>query len=127
MKTLLVDDEKIIRVTLGDELSAAGHEVVRAGTFAQAAGLLASEEFDCLITDLRLPDGDGLELLKLARRRKGDLIALVITGHGSVESAVQAVKAGAFDYPRSPSSTKRCWSDWSAAWNCGTCAARTSG
>jgi len=102
MKILLVDDEKSIRVTLGDALEEAGHEVIRAGTAAQAAGHLGSEAFECLITDLRLPDGDGLAVLEAARRKNAGLIALVITGHGSVESAVKAMQAGAFDYLQKP-------------------------
>jgi DNA-binding NtrC family response regulator len=102
VKILLVDDEKSIRVTLGDSLEDAGHELVRAGTFAQASGHIAAESFDCLITDLRLPDGDGLELLVAARKRSPDLVVLVITGHGSVDSAVQAMRMGAYDYLQKP-------------------------
>ncbi len=102
MKILLVDDEKSIRITLGDALEEAGHEVVRAGTAAQATGHVEGESFDCLITDLRLPDGDGLEVLAAARRHNAGLIALVITGHGSVDSAVKAMQAGAFDYLQKP-------------------------
>jgi DNA-binding NtrC family response regulator len=102
LKVLLVDDEKSIRITLGDALEEAGHEVVRAGTAAQADGHIASERFDCLITDLRLPDGDGLEVLARGRESNPELIALVITGHGSVESAVKAMQGGAFDYLQKP-------------------------
>ena len=102
MKILLVDDEKSIRITLGDALEEAGHEVLRAGTSAQAMGLVEAESLDCLITDLRLPDGDGLEILNAARRKSAGLIALVITGHGSVDSAVKAMQAGAFDYLQKP-------------------------
>jgi DNA-binding NtrC family response regulator len=102
VKILLVDDEKSIRITLGDALEEAGHEVLRAGTAAQAMGLVEAEHFDCLITDLRLPDGDGLDVLTAARRKSAELIALVITGHGSVDSAVKAMQAGAFDYLQKP-------------------------
>ncbi len=102
MKILLVDDEKSIRITLGDALEDAGHEVIRAGTCAQASSHVAGEQFDCLITDLRLPDGDGLDVLRAAKQGAPDLIALVITGHGSVESAVEAMQIGAFDYLQKP-------------------------
>ncbi len=102
MKILLVDDEKSIRITLGDALEDAGHEVVRAGTAAQAAGHIGAEDFDCLITDLRLPDGDGLDVLKTGMQRNPNMISLVITGHGSVESAVKAMQMGAFDYLQKP-------------------------
>jgi DNA-binding NtrC family response regulator len=102
VKILLVDDEKSIRITLGDAMEDAGHEVVRAGTAAQAAGHVAAEDFDCLITDLRLPDGDGLDVLKTGMERNPNMIALVITGHGSVDSAVKAMHMGAFDYLQKP-------------------------
>jgi len=102
VKILLVDDEKSIRITLGDALEDAGHEVVRAGTCAQASSHVAGEPFDCLITDLRLPDGDGLEVLRVAKEHSPELIALVITGHGSVQSAVKAMQLGALDYLQKP-------------------------
>jgi DNA-binding NtrC family response regulator len=102
VKILLVDDERSIRITLGDALEEAGHEVIRAGTAAQASGHVSAEDFDCLISDLRLPDGDGLEVLEAAKQRNPELIALVITGHGSVDSAVRAMQMGAFDYLQKP-------------------------
>jgi len=102
VKILLVDDEKSIRITLGDALEDAGHEVIRAGTAAQAARHVAAEDFEGLITDLRLPDGDGLDVLQAAKERNPEMVSLVITGHGSVESAVKAMQIGAFDYLQKP-------------------------
>ncbi|MHC4917692.1 MAG: sigma-54-dependent transcriptional regulator, partial [Planctomycetota bacterium] len=102
MKILLVDDERSIRITLGDALEEAGHEVIRAGTSAQASGHATRESFDCLITDLRLPDGSGLAVLQEAKNHNPDIISLVITGHGSVDSAVKAMQMGALDYLQKP-------------------------
>jgi len=102
MKVLLADDEKSVRVTLGDALDETGHEVARAGTAAQAQGLLEEEDFDCLITDLRLPDADGLGLVRLARERDAKIGVIVITGYGTIEGAVEAMKSGADDYLLKP-------------------------
>ncbi|MFH1022767.1 MAG: sigma-54 dependent transcriptional regulator [Planctomycetota bacterium] len=102
MKVLLVDDEKTIRVTLGDDLRRAGHEVAVAENLREARSVLASEAVDAVVTDLRLPDGDGLELLPDVREKSPGAEVLVITGHGSVESAVAAMKAGAADYLLKP-------------------------
>ncbi len=92
---MLVDDEPTIRITLGDALEEAGHHVLRCGTAAEARALLEEGSFDCCITDMRLPDGDGIQLLKEARDKNPDLAMLVITGHGTIGTAVEATKMGA--------------------------------
>jgi DNA-binding NtrC family response regulator len=101
MKVLLVDDERSIRLTLGDALSDAGHRVVRAEDFARGRAALEKEEFDCVIADLQLPGGSGLDLLPLARARTPDAALLVITAHQTIETAIQATKLGA-DYLTKP-------------------------
>ncbi|MCX7804324.1 MAG: sigma-54 dependent transcriptional regulator [Planctomycetota bacterium] len=95
MKILLVDDEPSIRMTLGDAVEEAGHRVVRCGTAGEARSVLEDGAFDCFITDMRLPDGDGIQLLKEARERNPGMAMLVITGHGTIETAVEATKMGA--------------------------------
>ncbi len=97
MKVLLVDDERSIRVTLGDALEEAGHTVVCCENAAQARELIAQAEFECVVTDLQLPDGNGIELLPLARELNPHCALLVITAHQTIETAIQATKAGA-DY-----------------------------
>lgn len=97
LKILLVDDERTIRTTLGDDLADAGHTVVRAENHAQALEGLEHQAFDILITDLQLPDGSGLGLLPVARQHNPDVSLLVITAHQTVETAIQATKQGA-DY-----------------------------
>jgi len=97
MRILLVDDERGIRLTLGDALEDAGHRVTRCENLAQAREALDQGAVDCLVTDLRLPDGSGLDLLPLAQARNPAAGLLVITAHQTIETAVQATKSGA-DY-----------------------------
>lgn len=97
MRVLLVDDERTIRLTLGDALEDAGHAVTRAENLKQGKAALESQAVDCVITDLSLPDGSGLELLPNARERSPDAALLVITAHQTIETAIQATKSGA-DY-----------------------------
>ncbi|MBI3829393.1 MAG: sigma-54-dependent Fis family transcriptional regulator [Planctomycetes bacterium] len=97
LKILLVDDERTIRTTLGDDLSDAGHAVVRAENRKQALEALEHQSFDILITDLQLPDGSGIDLLPIARKHNTDVSLLVITAHQTVETAIHATKQGA-DY-----------------------------
>ncbi len=102
MKVLLADDEESIRKTLSDALSDAGHECTAVESGEEAQKLLESRRVDCLITDVRLPGMDGIELLKKARELEPGLHVIVITGHGSIESAVEAMKAGATEYVTKP-------------------------
>ena len=102
MRVLLVDDEKSIRLTLGDDLEDAGYDVVLASEGKTALEKLMTEHFDCLITDLKLPGASGIKLLKTGREHNSDLAAIVITGFGTVESAVEAMKLGASDYLLKP-------------------------
>ncbi len=100
---LLVDDERSIRATLGDALEDAGHSVVRCEDLKQGRQALEGSErnFDCVITDLNLPDGPGLDLLPVARVRNPDISLLVITAHQTIETAIEATKRGA-DYMIKP-------------------------
>jgi two-component system, NtrC family, response regulator AtoC len=99
---LVVDDDATIRGFLLDLLSANGHDVVAAVDVHTAAEALKSREFELVLTDLMLPDGDGLEILRLARARPYAPEVLVITAYGTIDSAVEAVRAGAFDYLTKP-------------------------
>ena len=99
---LVVDDEPNIRRVLELSLGDAGYRVLTASTAAQASRLLAAERVDLLLTDLQLPDRSGLELLDEVRAARADLPVILITAYGTVESAVQAIRAGAFDYVMKP-------------------------
>ena len=101
-RVLVVDDEPDIRELLELTLIKMGLGVVSAGTIEEAKEHLKSERFDLCLTDMRLPDGDGLELVRHISGLRGDLPVAVITAHGSAENAVAALKAGAFDYVSKP-------------------------
>ncbi len=104
---LVVDDEPDLRTLYELTLLREGHEVVAAPDLAQAREWLAQRQFDVLITDMRLPDGLGLELLhELAERQRTEK-SIVITAYGSAENAVEALKSGAFDYLTKPVDLKQ--------------------
>ena len=102
MLVLLVDDEPTIRVTLGDALRAAGHEVLEAATLARAREVLLEQRVDLVITDIRLPDGSGRELVSYKKEHSPYSRIVLITGYGTVEEAVSALKEGADDYVTKP-------------------------
>ncbi len=99
---LVVDDEADIRELLELSLVRMGLAVESAGSLAAARQLLHSRQYDLCLTDMRLPDGDGLELVRYIGSQCADLPVVVITAFGSTENAVAALKAGAFDYLSKP-------------------------
>ena len=104
---LVVDDEADIRELLELTLLRMGLGVECAGSVAQANELLKERSFDLCLTDMRLPDGEGLELVRYISANCADLPVAVITAHGSTENAVAALKAGAFDYVSKPLSLEQ--------------------
>jgi two-component system response regulator PilR (NtrC family) len=104
---LVVDDEADIRELLELTLLRMGLGVECAGSVAQATEHLKAHSFDLCLTDMRLPDGDGLELVRYIGANCTDLPVAVITAHGSTENAVAALKAGAFDYVSKPLSLEQ--------------------
>lgn len=99
---LIVDDEPDIRELIEMSLATMGVKVRAVGDLADAHRLLARHRFDVCITDMRLPDGDGIELVQHIQSAHPDLPTAVITAYGNVEKAVQALKAGAFDFVSKP-------------------------
>lgn len=99
---LVVDDEADIRELLELSLIRMGLGVRSAGSIGEAKALLAQNTFDLCLTDMRLPDGDGLELVRHIATQCVDLPVAVITAYGSTETAVAALKSGAFDYLTKP-------------------------
>ena len=95
---LLVDDEESPRATLALLLKQAGHDVVQADGVAAAAEALAAAAFDLVITDLRMPGGDGLEVVRRTRGTRPDAEVIVLTAYAGWESAREAMRLGAFDY-----------------------------
>jgi two-component system response regulator PilR (NtrC family) len=101
-RVLVVDDEPDIRELLELTLAKMGLGVVAAGTLAEAREQLRAGRFDLCLTDMRLPDGEGLDLVRHIGGLDIDLPVAVITAYGSTENAVAALKAGAFDYVSKP-------------------------
>jgi two-component system, OmpR family, response regulator len=103
MSILVADDDPVIRKLFEKRLSNEGHEVTVASDGKEAARLLDSTTFDVIITDLVMPgDIGGIELLKRAKEKSVDIEVIVITGHSSVDTAVDAMKKGAVDYLEKP-------------------------
>src|SRR5688572_19455697 len=101
-RVLVVDDEADIRELLSMTLTRMGLSVDAAGTGFEAEQFLQRNRYDLCLTDMRLPDGDGLDLLDHVSRHYPSTPVAVITAFGSAENAVAALKAGAFDYIAKP-------------------------
>jgi len=99
---LIVDDEIDIRELLEITLQRMGLKVVSAGTVAEADEYLKRQNFDLCFTDMRLPDGRGLDIVANIQRRQPGLPVAVITAYGSTQTAVESLKAGAFDFVSKP-------------------------
>jgi len=103
MRILVVDDEEIKRVSLVDDLVAAKHDAIPAANGEEALALLDSKRFDVVLTDLRMPGIDGMDLL--CRIKDGDAphpVVILMTAYGSIPIAVEAMKMGAFDFVTKP-------------------------
>src|SRR4051794_30774958 len=104
---LVVDDEPDLRTLYELTLLREGYRVEAAGSLAEAVAQLASRKFDAVITDMRLPDGHGIDLLKRMSAEQRSERCIVMTAYGSAENAVEALKAGAFDYLTKPVDLKQ--------------------
>ena len=103
MRILVVDDEKIKRVTLSDDLASQGYEGQTAGDGQEAIEKLTAAKFDVVVTDLKMPRIDGIELLKWIKQGPlAEIAVVMMTAYGSIEVAVEAVKLGAFDFVTKP-------------------------
>ena len=99
---LIVDDDKIILDSLCEFLSLEGFQTSGAETLNGAFSELQNQSYSLVITDVNLPDGDGFKLLDTIRKDYPKTVVIVITGYGTIESAVQAIKRGAYDYLTKP-------------------------
>ena len=99
---LLVDDDEAFRTVLGRELSRLGYEVATAGTGEEALRRVAERAPEIVLLDLRLPDRDGLQVLADVHRTNPGVDVIMLTGHGSIDTAIESVRAGAFDYVAKP-------------------------
>lgn len=101
-KILVVDDDTAFCVMLKTFLQKKGYEVTNAFSGAQAMAELSAQHFDVMLTDIRLPDSDGLQLLKYVREKAIKARVILMTGYTDIKSAVSAMKLGAFDYVGKP-------------------------
>ncbi len=98
MRALIIDDEEYVRLVLGQTLRAEGCDVVLATHGEAGIQLLQTQAFDCVITDLRMPGVDGLAVLKWVSDHQPGIDVMLLTGHGEVKDAVEAMKQGAWDF-----------------------------
>ena len=112
---LLVEDHETTRITLAGVVENEGCKVTAVASAGAAREKLREEEFDVVITDLRLPDGDGMDLLAETKRLSAGTPVILITGHGSEELAVQAIKQGAYNYLPKPIDIHRLRADLEGA------------
>lgn len=97
-KVIVLEDDLIVRKNLEQQLRARHYDVASASTLADAQDLLARDTFDMVMADVRLPDGEGTELLRQIQLRPQRPLMVMMTGFGSIESAVECMRDGAFDY-----------------------------
>lgn len=101
-RVLIVDDEESVTVTMAAILEMDGYSVATALHGRDALEQIQRETFDLVLTDLRLDDFDGMDVLAAARRRSSETVGIVLTGYASLESAVKALREGAYDYMLKP-------------------------
>ncbi|MBC8160315.1 MAG: response regulator transcription factor [Roseiflexaceae bacterium] len=99
---LVVDDEPSVRIMLDAALRSHGYRVQSVGTGAEARALIDEQEFDIILLDLRLGDSDGIEVLQEIKLRWPATEVILLTAHGSINSAISALRHGAFDYLLKP-------------------------
>ncbi len=104
---LIVDDEKAIRKTLGEILSYEGYKLEEASDGEEALKRFKEKSYDVVLCDIKMPKMDGIEFLERAREANPDIPIIMISGHGTIETAVEAVKKGAYDYISKPPDLNR--------------------
>ncbi|KKO19724.1 MAG: Fis family transcriptional regulator [Candidatus Brocadia sp.] len=104
-KVLIVDDEKLMRISLESQLRKDGYQVKSVDNATEGLKMVKSEDYDVVVTDLRLSGMNGMELLKEIKKYNQEIIVVIMTAYGTLESAVSAIKDGAYDYIAKPFST----------------------
>ena len=104
---LIIDDEKSIRKTLSEILSYEGYKVEEAADGAEGFKMFKDKQFDAVLCDIKMPKMDGLEFLEKARETNTDVPIIMVSGHGNIDTAVEAVKKGAYDYISKPPDLNR--------------------
>src|ERR1700722_15552950 len=102
LKVLVIDAEPFHAETVAESLERVGYECTVATSGTAGARLIAQDEFDVILTDLKMADLDGLAILRIAREEAPEAEVVMITGHGDVKTAVEAIKQGAANYLTKP-------------------------
>jgi DNA-binding NtrC family response regulator len=101
-KILVVDDEDIVRTSCSRTLTPGGFEVKLAKNGREGLNMMGEEAFDIVLTDLKMPDMDGIEVLRKIKEDWPEVEVIIITGYQTVDTAVKSIKLGAFDYIEKP-------------------------
>jgi DNA-binding NtrC family response regulator len=102
IKVLLVDDEKEFVELLGERMSSRGMEVSSTTSAEDALKISEAQAFDAIVLDLMMPEMDGLEVLKNLKATRPELQVILLTGHGTIEKGVEAMRLGAMDFVEKP-------------------------
>ncbi|MDI7269547.1 MAG: sigma-54 dependent transcriptional regulator, partial [Myxococcota bacterium] len=102
MQLLIVDDDDTLRDLLGREIARSGHQIALAATAAEAASSVAEAEPDVVLLDLMLPDRAGIDVLRRFRAERPAMEVIVLTAHGTIDTALEAMKLGAYDFLQKP-------------------------
>ena len=104
---LIIDDEKAIRKTLTEILAFEGHKIEEAADGEEGLKKFTEKSFDVVLCDIKMPKMDGIEFLEKAKQHNADIPVIMISGHGNIDTAVDAVKKGAYDYISKPPDLNR--------------------
>src|SRR3972149_7483899 len=99
---LVIDDEKSIRNTLQEVLEYEGHKVDQATNGAEGLELFTNGDYDIVLCDIKMPGMDGIEVLEKLHDLNHDVPVIMISGHGNIDTAVEAIKKGAYDFIEKP-------------------------
>lgn len=102
MRALIIEDEPLLNESLSEHLSEEGYTVDSVFTFREARDQMFAEEYDLILLDIGLPDGDGFDLLKILRKEGGDMPVIVLTARGELEDRVKGLNLGSDDYLAKP-------------------------
>lgn len=106
MNILIVEDEDILRISIGDDLKEAGFDVSLSKSPMLALNLLDKEIYDVAILDYKMPEMNGIELLKRIKHKRSECVVIIMTAYGTIQNAVEAMKIGAYDFITKPFSNK---------------------
>ena len=115
-RILVVDDDPAVRDSCTRVLAECGYEVETAASGKEGLERTQRGYFDCALLDLKMPDMDGMEIVRTARANRANMAVLIVTGYGSVETAAEATRLGVADYVSKPFTPEEISQGWIALW-----------